>query len=427
VLKRRALLVACALVLPLGLGGCEENYCRLSNEDPVGALFQGLLCLGNKPAGRIDNTDPTASFEVDPLRVENGGTVTLDASGSSDPDGRIVRYRWELDGLPNQVFPFLGGAFFEIDAKQEPVTQQRIFRSVFAPPSRDQGRLIALRVTDDRGASAERQREIVIARESDPTARFTITPNPAFVGQSVFFDGGSSTDAQSWSWDLDGDGTFEVLPAPTATTSRTYTTAGVRRVQLRINFGTSAPADTAAIDLRVLPNATSQSGASAHAAGRARGRRFSARLGRMSLPTDLGRPLRRGATTVVRPLEASGRLIARRRGLGPLRRFRRSRWAARLNLSANGQTGRARLRGLALATFAKRAGRACVRFSMATRAGRSPAGRITVLGGSGPAARLGGRGRFSFRFRDGAPRLAGRLRARAVSHRPLPAACKLLG
>jgi hypothetical protein len=424
VLKRRALLIAFALVVPLGLGGCDKDFCKGSNPDPLGALFQGLLCAGNKPA--VGNGLPTASFTVDPGRVENGGTVTLDASGSSDPDGQIVSYRWDLDDRPNLIFPSEGRPF-EVRAGDEPVTRQRIFRSELGTPFTDEGRLIALRVTDDSGASVETRREVVIARVPSPIARFTISPNPAFVGQSVFFDGGDSIDAQSWSWDLDGNGTFEVGPTPERTTSRTYDTPGVRSVQLRINTGTSAAPDTETIDLNVVPNTARRSGASASAARRARGPRFSARLGRVSFPSDLGSPIRRGALTRVQPFTARGRLVAPKRGLGALRPFRRSRWVARLSLSANGRTGRARLRGLALATFAKGGGRACVRLSMATRGGRSPAGKVRVLGGSGPAAQLGGRGRFTFRFRDGEPRLAGRLKARTVSPRPLPAACERLG
>ncbi len=426
-LKRRALLVAFALVVPLSLGGCDEDFCRASNSDPVGALIQGLLCAGNLPGGRGANDPPTASFTVDPVRVEAGATVRLDASGSSDPDGQIVRYRWDLDDRPNLIFPSAGRPF-EIDAGDEPVTRQPIVRSEeLGTPFSDEGRLIALRVIDDSGASVEARREIVIARDPMPIARFTISPNPAFVGQSVFFHGGDSIDAQSWSWDLDGDGTFEVGPSPQPTTSRTYTTPGTRSVQLRINTGTSAAPDTETIALSVLANTARGSVASASAARRAPAPRFSARLRRVSLPIDLGSPIRRGALTRVRPFLARGRLVAPTRGLGALRPFRRSRWVARLSLSANGRTAKARLRGLALATFAKGGGRACVRLSMTTRGGRSPAGRVRVLGGSGPAAQLGGRGRFTFRFRDGAPRLAGRLKARSVSPRPLPAACKRLG
>ena len=40
------------------------------------------------------NQPPTAHAEVDQQLVDAGDTVTLDGSGSSDPDGSIASYQW---------------------------------------------------------------------------------------------------------------------------------------------------------------------------------------------------------------------------------------------------------------------------------------------------------------------------------------------
>src|SRR5262245_64045052 len=86
----------CLVVLALGLGGCEETFCKTSVEDPLAALFVGLLCSGvDRPP---DNTAPTADFTVEPTTIPSGGEVKLDATASHDLGG-IVKYEWDLDGL----------------------------------------------------------------------------------------------------------------------------------------------------------------------------------------------------------------------------------------------------------------------------------------------------------------------------------------
>ena len=415
----RTLVVAFALLIALALSGCDDEFCIASNPNPAGAIVQGLLCLGNKPPSFGES--PTASFTVAPGTVDNGGAVVLDASASSDPDGRIVRYQWDVDGVPDTSIDFRRSLDFELDAGDQGMTQRQIF--ALGGGEFDQRRVIGLRVTDDSGRAAEAQHEIMILGSVfAPVADFTFTPSPAVVGQSVLFDASVSIAARSYEWDLDGNGTFEVGPSPQATTSIVYATSGARAVRLRIT-DTRARTATTVKEVPVFPSGAA--GAFA-AAKRAPGRAFSARLAGVTFPSGLGTPRRRGGQVVFPAVRARGRLIAPRRGLGPLRPFRRSTWVARLRLSADPRTGVARLSGLALATFTGRSGRACLRITMTTRARGAPTGTLKVIGGTGAAARLAGGGRFRFALRNGTPRLDGRLDATVGKPRPLPRRCSRL-
>jgi glucose/arabinose dehydrogenase/PKD repeat protein len=86
------------------------------------------------------------------------------------------------------------------------------------------------------------------AANQAPTARITVNPNNGPVPLSVNFDGTGSSDPEgkplTYSWDLNGDGTFG--DATGATASYTYTTAGVYHPSLRVADDQGA-SDTASV------------------------------------------------------------------------------------------------------------------------------------------------------------------------------------
>ena len=96
-----------------------------------------LLCSSAIAQGS-SNTPPRASINVVIIIIPpSGGSdkKSVDGSPSTDPDGRILRYEWDLDG----------NGSFERDSGAE---------SFAHVPFEEAGQyLIGLRVTDDDGAS----------------------------------------------------------------------------------------------------------------------------------------------------------------------------------------------------------------------------------------------------------------------------------
>ena len=82
------------------------------------------------------NRRPVAALTVTPSIAPVGGSVTFDASGSTDPDGDPLHYRFDIDGVP---------ADFEVDAgTNSKVTQTYVSDIAFKAQ---------VRVIDSSGAS----------------------------------------------------------------------------------------------------------------------------------------------------------------------------------------------------------------------------------------------------------------------------------
>jgi YD repeat-containing protein len=172
---------------------------------------------------------PTASFTATPSTAPTGTSVQYDAAASTDPDGKITKYEWDLDG----------NGTYETATGTTPTTS----RSYATPATVE----VKLRVTDDDGQTATTGRTVT-AQNRAPAASFTVTPSPANTRQTVTLNGSGSTDPDGtvakYEWDLDGNGTYETATGTTATTTKTFTATATATLGLRVTDNNGATATT---------------------------------------------------------------------------------------------------------------------------------------------------------------------------------------
>jgi hypothetical protein len=159
---------------------------------------------------------PKAQLVPDKTIALIGQQVNYNGAGSSDDNGAIAKYEWDLDG----------DGTYETNSGTTPAASTSY--TTIGTKS------VKLRVTDIHGATGTAAVNVLVHRA--PTAAFTIAPNPAVVDQAVTFDGSTSSDDDpiaKYEWDLDGDGTFETDTLAVATATKTYTTPGAVTVKLR--------------------------------------------------------------------------------------------------------------------------------------------------------------------------------------------------
>ena len=125
------------------------------------------------------NKDPVASFETTPSPVVAGRPVTFDASGSSDADGPIASYRWDLDG----------NGTFETDTGSSPTATRTYAIGQIGPVN------VALRVTDGDGSTTEERRLVTVE------ARVNLQPDAAPLPAGYLKDSGLPySSARGYGW-----------------------------------------------------------------------------------------------------------------------------------------------------------------------------------------------------------------------------------
>ncbi|MFD1513436.1 PKD domain-containing protein [Halomarina rubra] len=143
----------------------------------------------------VTNEAPSITFTASPSSPVPDQQVTLDASGSSDSDGSIVEYDWDLDG---------DGSYTEYYDDGDGVTESITFGSAGTYT-------IGLKLTDNGGETTTLRKRITVTNDA-PVASFSVNPSTPVPDEEVSLDASSSSDSDGsiveYDWDLDGDGSY---------------------------------------------------------------------------------------------------------------------------------------------------------------------------------------------------------------------------
>jgi PKD repeat protein len=204
---------------PTILGGATSQSREIGfDHDPTVSQFRARLILAGDLLDATPNTLPTAEANG-PYSGTVGTPTALSSAGSTDPDGTIAAFAWDLDN----------------DGGYDDATGASPSFTCSAAGSFT----IGLRVTDNRGGTGTDTATITctVPANTPPTA--LISPDPAsgtIGGPAVALSGAGSTDAggaiTAYAWDLDNDGAFDDATGVSA--SFTCTTAGAFTVGLQV-------------------------------------------------------------------------------------------------------------------------------------------------------------------------------------------------
>ncbi|OYR51709.1 hypothetical protein DJ74_03285 [Halorubrum sp. Ea8] len=173
------------------------------------------------------NEQPTADAGADQT-VDEGDEVTLDASGSSDPDGDSLSYVWSETTS--------SGVTLDDDTSATP--------SFTAPDVESETTLnFEVEVSDGSATDVDSVNVTVQPVNEEPAASFSFNPDSPEVSEQVSFNASDSNDPDgsiaSYEWDF-GDGDT----AQGETTTHTFDSAGDFEVTLNVTDDDGATAQT---------------------------------------------------------------------------------------------------------------------------------------------------------------------------------------
>jgi len=187
---------------------------------------------GGSDDGDTDQNDVPTAVATAPRSATVGENVTLNATESTDSDGSIESYEWDVYGNGTT------------DA-----TGQSVEYSYDSAGSYD----ATVTVTDDDGATDSATVTVTVedASNSAPTADATANPSTVTVGQTVTLDASNSTDSdgaiERYEWDVDNDSEAE---ATGVTTDYSYDSAGTHDMTLIVTDDDGA-ANSATVSVTV--------------------------------------------------------------------------------------------------------------------------------------------------------------------------------
>ncbi len=160
---------------------------------------------------------PTVSLVATPSSGVAPLTTRLDASGSREPEGRALVFRFDLDG----------DGTFETDFSSEPTYEGTIAES---GSYRARVEVRVAEVAD--GDVAASEAAIEVKANQAPVARLSLTPLEGKSPLLVRLDASASSDPDegpetlTFRFDVDGDGDFDTEAASTAAMENTYRSPG---------------------------------------------------------------------------------------------------------------------------------------------------------------------------------------------------------
>ncbi len=191
------------------------------------------------------NTPPSASLGAIPVDIEEGETVSFDASASSDPeDGSNVEVRWDWEG----------------DGNYDTVwSTVKTASHIYTTPGTYQA---TLQVRDSKGLTDSKSLTITVTEKPNtaPTANLDASPNPAQTGQTVTFDASGSSDPEDGAniqvrFDFNGDGIWDTAFSYTKTATHVYSAAGhyIAKAEVMDSKGLTA-SDLISVQVDLSPN-----------------------------------------------------------------------------------------------------------------------------------------------------------------------------
>jgi parallel beta-helix repeat protein len=177
------------------------------------------------------NQAPVASLTASPSSGKAPLTVTLDATGSSDPEGRSLTYTFTCSSGSAAIGPQSAGS-----------------TSCTYPSA---GTFTAsVTVTDDAGATASATATVTVSANLPPTARLAVSPATGVVPFVVALDATGSSDpegaALTYTFSC-GNGAAAIGPQSARTASCTYSTAGTFTASVTVSDGGSTAQATATV------------------------------------------------------------------------------------------------------------------------------------------------------------------------------------
>jgi PKD repeat protein len=196
---------------PIEAGGTQTL--ELAGTDylsPSGNAFIAVIAdpdnttsIGQITWKTIGNDPPVADIQADVTIGDAPLQVNFDASGSSDPDGSIVSYEWDISG---------SGTFLQNTGTVPTTVATYASPGIFNP---------TVRITDDDGITAIATLELRVTVNGNlpPIARLVadVQEGDGEAGFDVALTCESSEDLDGsislYEWDLNNDGTFELSSA----------------------------------------------------------------------------------------------------------------------------------------------------------------------------------------------------------------------